>query len=363
VTLSCVVHTAFVYDRGGAQRVFQLEPVTSVEWERTRDDISSATVTVANPGAKCQELLLGAHPHRHELVIFRGQDRVWEGPITHMAWHKDRVEIQAKDVLHYAYRTIMRAAYNNSHPNVVTTIQRTLNVLGGELARKEALDPPINVLPYLTAYTTPNDSETSKRTVPYESTVFDDMDGLAWRSGMDYTVIGRRILLFDTHTVFYTTPTVTESDFLGEIIATQYGMEHATYAAVTSSAGVYGTAGGTDAYYGQWEILDSAYDENGTATPTRAALTSQAIRNLDGRNPVPLHVRIPDGSQLNPNGVLGMEHLIPGVRVPLRATLLSLEVSQMQKLNRVVVTETGEDGEKVAVTLYPASLNDEPPEE
>jgi hypothetical protein len=363
MALGCENHTAYIYDRGGTQRLFQITPLTSVEWERLRDDISHATVTIANPGPECQQQMLTVHPNRMELVIFRGKERVWEGPISRMAYHQDRIEIEAKDVMHYAYRTIMHAAYKNAYPNVQTTIQRAINILGGELARKEALDPPINVLPFITAYTTANDSETSKSTVPFESTVFDDIDGMAWRSGLDYTVLGRRILLFDTHTVWFTTPPVTEADFLSEIVVTQYGMEGATFAAVTSSTGVVGTAGANDPFYGEWEILDSAYNEDGTTDPTQAALASQAVRNLDGRNPVPLHVRVPDGSQLNPNGTLKLEHLVPGARIPLRATLLTLKVAQMQKLDRVVVTEDGDAGEKIAVTLFPASVNDEAPEE
>lgn len=363
MALNCEIHTAYIYDRGGMRRLFQITPLTSVEWERLRDDISHGVVRIVNPGPDCQKQMLSVHPNRHELVIFRGKDRVWEGPISRMAWHRDRIEIEAKDVMHYAYRTIMRAAYNNAHPNIQTTIQRSINILGGELARKEALDPPINVLPYITAYTTTNDSETSKKTIPYESTVHEDIDAMAWRSGLDYTVVGRRILLFDTHTVFYTTPAVTEADFLSEIVVTQYGMEGATHAAVVSSKGVVGTAGANDPFYGEWEILDSAYNEDGTADPTQGALISQAVRNLDGRNPVPLHVRVPDGSELNPNGTLSLKDLIPGARIPLRATLLTLKVAQMQKLNRVVVTEDGQEGEKIAVTLFPASINDEPPEE
>lgn len=362
MALNCEIHTVYVYDRGAATRLFQIDPITSVEWERLRDDISHAVVQVVNPGPECQKQMLSVSPNRMELVIYRGKDRVWEGPITRIGWHRDRIEVEAKDVMHYAYRTIMRSGYSNAYPNIQTTVQRAINVLG-ELSRKEALDPPINVLPYVTAYATATDSETSKTTVPYESTVFDDIDAMAWRSGMDYTTIGRRILLFDTHTVWYTTQTVTEADFLSEIVVTQYGMEGATHAAVTSSTGVFAATGANDPFYGEWEILDTAYDEDGTVVPTQAALLSQAQRNLDGRNPVPLHVRVPDNSQLNPNGTLSMSDLVPGVRIPLRATLLTLNVAQMQKLDRVVVTEDGQNGEKIAVTLYPASLNDVPPEE
>lgn len=362
MALSCQTHTAYIYDRGGRQRIGQIDPLTSVVWNRQRDEISIGNVVTAMPSADCAALLETVEPNRHELVIFRGKDRVWEGPITRIGFHRTYVEVEARDVMHYAYRTILHAEYDNSYPNIVTTVQRSLNVLA-ELGRKEALTPPINVLPYVTAYTTPNDSRTSRRTVPYQSTVYEDIDSMAQKSGMDYTVVGRSILLFDTHTVFAKTPTVTEADFLGDIVVTMYGMEHATHSVVTSEEGIYGSAGANDPYYGEWEILDTAYNEEGTDPPTQAALQSQAERNLNGRNPVPLVVRVPDNSTLNPAGVLTINDLVPCVRVPLRATLTAKKVAQMQKLDSVKVTETAESGETIQVTLAPASKNDEDAEE
>lgn len=357
--IGCEIHTAFVYDRGGTSRVGQILPLTQVTWERKRDDISIANVRTSNPGAQCRSMLANVAPGRHELVIFRGGERVWEGPITRIGYYHDHVEIEARDVFHYAYRTIMRSAYDNAYPNIGSTVVRAKTIMTAELARKEALDPPVNVLPYLTTYEMAGDAQTSRSTVAYENTVYGDIDSMAQYSGMDYTVVGRRVLIFDTHTVFYTTPMVTEADFLGEAVVTVYGMELATHAAVFSSMGnVYGLSGANDPYYGEWEILDSAYDEDGTDAPTVAALTSQAQRNLAGRLPAPLVVRVPDNSTLNPSGALRMVDLIPGARVPLRATLTTVQVTQQQKLDNVTVTENGDSGETIQVTLSPASDND-----
>lgn len=369
MAVGCEINRAFIYDRGGQNRLFEVTLPTRIRWERLRDDISQADVTIADPSEGCQQQMLRVAPHRHELVIYRGDQRVWEGPITLIGWFRDRIEITAKDVMYYAQKTVMHAGYDNSYPNIETTIQRSVNILTAELARKEALDPPINVLPYLTTITTSSDAETSKVTIPYQSTAFTDIDNMARQSGMDYFVIGRRIVLVDTHTVFSTSPQVSEKDFLAEIIVTQYGSEHATWSASVSAAGNVGIAfadgapSGVDPFYGEWEIVDSAYNEDGTEEPTQQALQQQADRNLHGRNPVPLHVRIPDNSQLNPEGVLGLEHLVPGIRIPLRATFLTFKVSQMQKLNRVAVEEVGGSGETISVTLYPASLSDVEPEE
>jgi hypothetical protein len=369
MALGCEINRAFIYDRGGANRLFEVSFPSRIRWERIRDDISQADVTILDPNQGCQDQMLRVAPHRHELVIFRGDERVWEGPITLIGWFQDRIEITAKDVMYYAQKTVMRSGYDNSFPNIETTIQRSLNILNGELSRKESLDPPINVLPYVTTILSADDASTSKVTIPYQHTVFTDIDDMARRSGMDYFVVGRRIVLIDTHTIFSTTPQVTESDFLSEIIVTQYGSEHATWSVSVSAAGNAGIAFsdgaplGVDPFYGEWEIVDSAYNEDGTEEPVQDALEEQANRNLNGRNPVPLHVRVPDNSLLNPEGVLSLEHLVPGVRVPVRATLLTLEVSQMQKLNRVAVEEVGGQGEQISVTLYPASASDVPPEE
>lgn len=361
---SCEAHTAYIYDRGGTRRVGMLTPVTFVQWGRILDDISSAIVRSVAPSWECAQMLADVMPGRHELVIFRGTERVWEGPITRIAYHSTYVEIEGRDIMHYAYRTVLRNGYDNSYPNVGTVINRCLDMLETEFARKEALDPPINVLPYVTAIVTPNDSRTSRKTIPFESTLFEDIDSLAQYAGMDYTVVGRRLILVDTHTVYAKTQTVTEADFIGDVVVTLYGMDLATEAWVLGqepqdgSATPVGHYGANDPYYGEWEVLDTPYNEGGEDSVTQGALDSQAQRNVAGKNPTPLMVRIPDNSTINPAGVLKISDLVPGVRVPLRATLTARKITQMQKLREMRVTEQ-EGGETVTVNLAPASLNDE----
>lgn len=356
---NCQTHTAMVFDRGGTTRVGVIDPLSAVAWTRVRDDVSFGNITTTQPTMRCLQLLEQIEPNRHELVIFRGSERVWEGPITLITYRRDSVDIEARDVMHYAHRTVMRAPYNNNYPNIVTTTQRAVNVLTGELARKEALDPPINVLPHLIAEHRAWDSRTSRGTAPSQSTVFEDIDSMATKAGLDYTVVGRSIILFSTKTALGQTAQVTEEDFIGELRVTAYGMEHATKAWVNDGQGNIGTAGvDVDPYYGEWEILDSAYDEEkGTDAPTIAELFSQAERNLSGRNPVPLVVKVPDGSRLNPNGTLTIGDLVPGVHIPLRATLTARVVNQMQKLNIVKVVEDA-GGEVITVTMTQAAVDD-----
>lgn len=364
MALSCEMHTAYLYDRGGRKRLASLDDLSRVKWERRRDDPSTATVYIGTPGIECQKALGLAEAGRTELVIFRGKHRVWEGPIMRISYRGASVELEARDVMVYVVRTIMKGQYNNRHPNTSTVLARIERILRAELARKEALDPPINVLPYMQFIkATPGqaeDARTTAKTLPYEMTVFEHIDNYAARGGLDYTVVGRRVLFFDVHQKIGQTAMVTADDFIGDPVITQYGMELATYVAHTDGKGNWGDHGGTDPYYGLWEVLHQAYDEDGTDPqkpqdpPTTAELEDQAKRtHIQGSKP-PLVVRIPDNTRLNPNGVLTITDLVPGVWIPLSASLPGRTVSQMQKLDSMTVEETAENGEEIKVTLSPA---------
>lgn len=363
MALSCATHTAYLYDRGGKRQIGQLDPLQRVRWGRKRDDISIGIVNISTPGEDCAQALAMAEAGRVELVIFRGLIRVWEGPVTRISYEGDSVEIEAKDVMYYTTRTIMHAEYDNRYPNVTKVLDRVQRVMEAELARKEALDPPANVVPhiqYLYA-TTPGvtDSRTASRTLPYEMTLFNHIDNYAARGGLDYTVIGRSILFFDVHQRIGQTAMVTKDDFIGNPIITQYGSELTTLVAMTDGKGHWGEYGANDPYYGEWEVLHQAYDEtapqaNPEDIPTVAEMRSQAQRAwLQGKVP-PLVVRVPDNTKLNPGGVLQISDLVPGNWIPLQASVPGRTVSQMQKLDSMTVEENAETGEEIKVVLSPA---------
>lgn len=361
MALSCSLHTAYIYDRGGLRKIGALSPLGRVRWGRVRDDMSVATAVVASPGRDCRGVLALMEAGRHELVIFRGKHRVWEGPITRITYRGNAVEVEAKDVMHYANRTIMRSEYDNRYPNNTTAIARVQRIMTTELARKEALDPPVNVLrhaQYLTASEGERDAGTASHTVPYEMTLFEHIDNYAQRGGLDYTVVGRSILFFDVRKKIGQTPIVTADDFLGDPVITQYGMELATYVSHTDGKGNQGDAGGVDPYYGEWEVLHQAYDEDaqreGDEPPSVAELRSQAQRSLSQSERPPLVVRVPDNTSLNPDGVLRIEDMVPGIYIPLSAELPGRSLSQMQKLDSMTVEEVAGQGENIKVVMSPA---------
>lgn len=362
MALSCEKHSCALYDRGGRKKLGDLKDLSRIKWGRKRDDPSDAMVWIETPGIECQKTLQLAETNRVELVIFRGKVRVWEGPITLITYQGWSVTISARDVMVYTMRTAMRHEYDNRYPNNGLVLDRVKRIMTAELARKEALDPPINVvghIQYLYDPTPGVDAGTTSHTLPMEMTVFEHLDSLAARGGLDYTVLGRSIMFFDVHTRIGQTPMVTATDFLGDPVITQYGMELATTVIMTDGKGHYGESGGTDPYYGEWEVVHQAYDEaaqgpNLLDPPTEAEMQSQAERSYRQNSKPPLVVRVPDNTSLNPNGVLTIDDLVPGVWIPLSASLPGRAVRQMQKLDSMTVEEIAGKGETIKVTLSPA---------
>lgn len=449
--LGCGVHRVFVYDRGGEHRLGEITPIASVTWSRVRDDISNASVTTAGFGPDCCRLMESLHAMRHELVIFRDDVRVWEGPITLLTYQADSVSIEAHDVFYYLFRRAIENGYNDGYPNLKTVVARSVLICQDELAR----DDP-NVAAYLTRFDRPDDAQEARAVQAYQKTVYEEIDDMAANAGLDYTTVGRRIMFWDTHNVIGRLSVFDDAAFLGNPIISEYGSSLCTTSIVSDGQGNFGTAGGEDFFYGCVEMIFSSYssagpplqagelttinqnrvkaeaayrtaraaylrypglsaaEENQLAawvterntpgvSPARqrwldahikplqdrhnkkqalltqmnhaytafqnalqaqqaaaakwnayiAGLRSQALRNLHGRNPTPIVVRVPDNSQLNPNLDIGINQLVPGAWIPLRSSATCRQMTQWQKLDNVTVTQDA-SGEKVQITMSPA---------
>lgn len=372
------VHSAIIFDRGGTHALWPLTDLGEVQWERTRDTMSGGSVKIFGDACSRQaDVLNQIEAHRHELVIFRGAERVWEGPIHRVGDTGSMVEIFANDVLDYLDNTPLTQEWNNAYGGggTTTVTQRIGDIIEYELTHGrtqknsagvdvlvpawEDLNPPINVAPHLVIHHFPNEAGTSAVTEPYQMTVGQHLESLARTSGIDYTAVGRAIHVWDVSRGLGLLETWTESNFRDNVKVTQYGADHAQSSYVVGSEGNYGSALNEEHldFYGPWTTIFTAYQEEGTAEPSAAVLDSQARRNLSGRSPIPIEVRIPDNSSIILTDVLSINDLVPGVQVPLRATLNVRRMTQLQKIDHVRVTETGE-GEDVQVILSPATKPD-----
>lgn len=380
--IDCVAgHVVYVMDRGGRRRIGILDSVSQVQWSRERDAVSEATVRIAMDDCSDQrELLEGIEPHRTEILIYRGRERVWEGVVWRTTDHPLYFEIFAKDVFAYVLYTPLSRVWSNRYPDTAEMTTRIGDMLLYELTTAhtvpdpaggaplivepwEALDPPVNLIEHIVIHHWPNEARTSDYTAPFEMTVGQYIQSKARTGGIDYTVIGRAIHIWDTSRAIGETRPVTSADFDGDVIVTAYGADHTTFAYSVTEDGRYGVAGVPDNYYGPWATIYPVYNEDETEPPTDADLNSQAQRNVTGRIPVPVEVRIPDNSTIRLDDSLTINDLVPGVRVPLVAEGNVRTINQPQKLQRVRVTDDG-TGEKVQVTLTPATRpdSDEVPE-
>lgn len=376
-------HAAVIYDRGGMRRIGPLLDLTSVRWERTRDGVSEAIVRV--DGDACVEqsdFLASLATHRHELVIFRGGQRVWEGPIHRLAWHGTYVEVVAHDVIEYLMNTPLTQTWSNANDNVEPVATRIGRIILYEMTHGrqqvaddgltydvpawESLTPPANVTEYLEIHNFVNEAKTAMVTYPFEMTVGEHLQSLARYQGIDFTAVGRAIHIWDVSRALGRTQQLTEENFLEEIIVTEYGADHAQAAYVLgnpppdSKVPVYGSALAPENldFYGPWTKVFTPYNEDGTDNPLESELNSQAQRNLAGRTPSPVEVRIPDNSAVLLSDAITIDDLVPGVQVPLRATLSARQFSQMQKIDHVTVTETAANGETIQLTLVPTTKPD-----
>lgn len=377
--LGCGSYRVFVYDQGGQVLRGEIEPITTLMFKRLRDDISNCLVTTNGFGEDCGQLLKEVRSWMHELVVYRDDVRVWEGPITRITYTQDSVQFEAKDVMAYVYRRIMRQGYNDSYREVdgeelgiESVIYRAQQIIVNALAPS---DP--NVLPYLTAITSDDDPHESRVVPDYSTTAWEQVDDLAATAGIDYTVVGRRILIWDTHLAIGRLPEMRDGDFSDPPVVTEYGMQLSNYSAVTNNTGVWGAARPHDEddnyeFYGPIEMLASAYGESSTAggevvltrrarEKLEGAFREQAARNISGRWPTPLVVRVPDNSTLNPEVGIGFDQLVPGVWIPLRSSGTLRDVAQWQKLDSVTVNFV-RAVEQIQVVMSPAPHGGDDPD-
>lgn len=372
-TLGCGTHRVFIYRRGGTTRVGEIRNISHVDWSRVRDDMSTAQIVVSGWDIDCGNLLAKLQCWAYEVVIFRdngfGVDRVWEGPITLLTYEVDKVTIDAKDIFAYPYRRIIKQDMNDN-VNGDTVTSRAARILQNVMAP----DDP-NVLAYLQVLSSSDDAMEYRSLPQYSKTAYEEIDDMAANAGLDYTVVGRTILLWGTKHHIGKLPEFRDKDLGSPPIVSEYGMSMANRYVVTDGNGVWGEAtrnldpvSGNDPVYGLVEMVSSSWSSTDDTTdttgldPTQLAKTQQsyadsAETSISDRYPSPVVVRVPDSTSLNPEAVVSINQLVPGVSIPLRSTGTLRAVYATQKLDSIKVTE--ENGrETITVSMSPFTTDE-----
>lgn len=394
----CVTgHQVMIHDRGGERRLYELKRLTEVNYTRGRSAFGDALVTIS--GKACAEQAdiidrVARGVKRYELVIFRGDERVFEGPLIRVPTGRESAQFLAKDVAEYLNGTPLTRDYpiatgeqrtpsDPDSPWLMT--ERVREIVGYELTepyemvvgtgsarhlvtvpRWENWDVPANILPYLDIRRSES-LYTRSDTKAMQMSVGEHLSNLA-EGGLDFTTIGRRIIIWDSATPHGQIRRLTDADFQGELLVSADGSDFASVGHVSASRpegepptpepGVVpgvGNAGGPSEFYGSWTRITSLDQEEGSTEPTQDELNSQAQRVTAAASVIPTSIRIPDNAGIILSDTLRLSHLVPGVIVPVASTLNLRPVEQDQRLDKVVVTENAQ-GETVTVSLSSAGL-------
>lgn len=362
--LGCGEARAILTDRCGETHVAELENIVELEWTRIIDDASEARVVIGVSGdaqTACCQAIGQTRPWARGLQILRDDVLVWEGPIVRVHVEYDTVEILARDVSAWLdVRTThwpIRYGTDEDTGDPIGHGPADLSEIAEDIINSALrLDDPC-ILPYLTVE--PSNVIGEMVVEPDEEPAGDLLRELA-RSGLDYTCLGRRMIvgpdiggifdgagvpfvhLFDEH--FASTPGIVDDGLeaatrwivVGDEIPDSDPTEH-----------YKGTAGGIDPYYGLIERI-AKEDRISSNRLCRAAARSR----LDSSNPPPVFADLSNNEGISPEAPVCINDLIPGRLIWLTLRTLCREVSQTLRLLGMSVSyDEGE--EKVNLALGP----------
>ena len=351
----CGSHRAFIYAMGGVTVVGELEPLSAVRWERIRDDISTASVTV--PTAQCCDLLGDVRSIIHELHLVRDGETVWQGPITRVEYEFDRVQIYAEDVLWQSKRKVIEAGYDQGYPNIGLVIDRMHWLMYDQCYSLDGNRWNVALHPHHQF----GEPRTSRQVFAYQFTVWEDFDKYAEDNGADYTVVNRDIHYWDTHLAWKIIPELDENFISQFPRVVEYGNTLATRMFVTNGRGQAGisTAGPLPEYGRAEQLITNQQDAPGdVATPEEVATWAETA-NHHIMQPAPLSVVIPANTTLMPGAPWTMDDLWPGAWFQVSIDRLCRPViGAWQRLHQIVVTEGAPAGEQVQFTAVdpPATM-------
>lgn len=338
--LGCGEPVAFVTVRCGQGVACVLDDVISLQWDRRLDDISEAEAIVG-VGGDCCLCLADVEPWCHELHIWRDGAEVWVGPITEITYSYNQIRIRARDSL--AWLTVRVPSIDVSF-----LVDTDLSTIGSFIITTAfALDTVTCEIDNL--YVQPTGFLGKRFFEAFSGTAFDFLDDLA-DTGLDYTTLGRTIVLVGDTTPLTPLILLTDEHILGELEVTKDGelQGNRWYVHFDGDLGTPASGEAVDFFcYGPIERLrsgDGLQDgvSAGQAADIYVASTAIAPRILE----------VPPGSRLSPETPWTINEMVPGARVDVALTKTCFMLTQSFRLTQVQVSYSS-TGESVGITLAP----------
>jgi hypothetical protein len=327
----------------------------TLTWER--DDFGECRLRLA-PGLKVDQALLDARTFRHEITAFRNGVQVWEGPITRIEFREDGIEIDAKDVSWYFTRRALEYGYDHTGTSV-DAVEVAFNTLRQHYP---ATGDPYRIGQYLTKFVTPEDARTAAKVEAYGETVYDWLQNLVDKGGLDYLVRGREVIVLDTNTRVAQLPMMTQEHFYGGSPSiVEYGSELVTRSIVVRKDGTVVTKTAPQVwldYYGNVDRVTNNNDDEDTAAADEA-VTDQAERTLSDAYPAPVDILVPANVGVRSDAPFEFTDLYPGVFATIQISIHGKTATRLQRIDSLRV-DWSQDGEEVQLTTVqgPADVVD-----
>jgi hypothetical protein len=369
----CARHSAKVYARGGVTHLLDLTPLVNVRWNRKRDDISDAAITVGVQD--CCDELGDLETTIMELHVFRDGVPCWEGPITRLEYRHDNVQIFAEDILWVMKRTAFTSGYSHAYPNIGLVLdqmdedarQRTYAKYGDPWR----MTTPVNRIHKVVSAGGP---KTAKTVPAWSITTWEDFDSFAEDAGADYTVVNRDLYFWDINYAWSVLPALNYTHLAEWPYIAEYGNELGTTYIITNGAGFAGVGNAPNSVitkYGHVDLISSSWNESVTSTepqsaPTPqelAAMLSQAQKQVTLTHPPPVQVVISENSTLMPGAPWDVNTIMPGswFDFTIDQGLCRRMINEPLRLHHMEVTESA-TGEVVHISCSQApSARIDPP--
>lgn len=330
MSVGCATNRYTITDRDGGF-VTASGVLTSVQYSRVLDDVSTAQVVIGVAGANCCAELGAVRSWRHWLNLYRNEVFMWSGPITSVDWAWDRVTVNASDIIGLLDRRVPHQDFSFTDTDL-TEIARQLIDDGF------APDDPGHTVTIVGAAGVTGGRAYSENIGQTADHLRDLAD-----TGLDFTAVGANIVLLpEDHCAVV--GRLSDEDLPEGVTVTEDGASLATrwIVAGDEDSGAVGTAQDTTSALGAYYGLLERYVEQTSITDQSSA--DQAARaKLNASLPVPVVIDTQNVT-LSPTANVDVLSLVPGWCLDITTSSTCRTITQRLKITGLQVSEDGGTG-------------------
>lgn len=358
--LGCGVPTVFITSRCSGSMVcqFDLKDITNLTWNRKLDEMSTAEVTIGLTGdasQTCCQCLAVVEPWCHELHIWRDGDEVWVGPIQAVKYERELVTVFASDSLAWLNVRILADDLDfQTLPTIgATGPEADLTDIAKHILTKAFEEDVLigNNCEMQQLYTVQTGEPIQFYQEAFSDTAGDIFHNLADQTELNYTVLGRTIILIGDTLSLTSLGLLNDDHIMGDIEVVKDGAIQGNRYWIhwEGDEGYPAVSETTDRYC--YSLIERIADGDGLGMVEDAEVAAASY--VSASSIAPRVISIPEGSRLSPDTPWTINQMVPGARVDVSITRLCLNLTQSFLLTGMEVAYSEGDGEMIGISLSP----------